>query len=36
MLPGKALHVGIALWHLAGIQGTAEVRLVSSVLEGAR
>jgi len=26
-LPGKALHVGIALWHLAGMKNTGEVKL---------
>ena len=30
--PGKALHVGIALWFLAGLTKTAEVKLAQSLL----
>jgi DNA-binding transcriptional ArsR family regulator len=32
-LPGKALHVAIALWHLAGMTGSETVRLATSVLK---
>jgi hypothetical protein len=31
-LPGKALHVAVALWHLAGIKDSARVQLSPSVL----
>lgn len=30
--PGKALHVGIALWHLAGLQRSRTVTLSATVL----
>jgi hypothetical protein len=33
-LPGKALHVGIALWHLAGMKNTNTIQLSGGVLRG--
>ena len=32
-LPGKALHVGVAIWHIAGLTGQAVVRMERSALE---
>jgi hypothetical protein len=32
-LPGKALHIGVALWFLAGMKNTRSVWLTSTVLQ---
>ena len=33
LLPGKSLHIGIALWFLSGLQKSKQVSLTRSVLE---
>ena len=33
-LPGKALHVALGIWYLAGLKKTNTIRLSSSVLKG--
>jgi hypothetical protein len=32
-LPGRALHVAVAIWFQAGIKGVAEVRLPSATVQ---
>lgn len=32
-LPGKAVHLGIAIWHLAGLKKTETIRIPAHVLE---
>lgn len=33
-LPGKSLHVGVALWHLAGARRSQTIALPNALLEG--